>query len=234
MARAPRRMAASPSVLPMVRDGAHRSQVYAGCACYGAPPHHEAELEESHILKRETTSSGAQSSRPCRRARAAAFLHLSGAPGGSSVVLVDALTPLVPLLRLDRQRRDRARLEPLERDRLAGLLAIAVGTVLETGERFVDLGDQLALAIAGAQLDRPVGLGWGPVGEVGMILILILKMLQRLLRFLQDILFPVEQLLAEVLPLPLVHEGLLVGRPVVLVRRTGMPVLDGGALLLVV
>src|SRR5262249_39519908 len=84
-------------------------------------------------------------SRPCRRAHAAAPLRLSGVPGGSSVVLVDALTPLVPLLRLDRQRRDRARLEPLERDRLAGLLAIAVGTVLETGERFVDLGDQLAL-----------------------------------------------------------------------------------------
>src|SRR5262245_7888786 len=30
----------------MVRDGAHRSQVYAGCACYGAPPHHEAERVE--------------------------------------------------------------------------------------------------------------------------------------------------------------------------------------------
>ena len=29
----------------MVRDGAHRSQVYAGCACYGAPPHHEVERE---------------------------------------------------------------------------------------------------------------------------------------------------------------------------------------------
>jgi hypothetical protein len=30
----------------MVRDGAHRSQVYAGCACDGAPPHHEPSVLE--------------------------------------------------------------------------------------------------------------------------------------------------------------------------------------------
>ena len=35
------------------------------------------------------------------------------------------------LLRLDRERRDRARLQPLQRDRLAGLLAIAVGAVVD-------------------------------------------------------------------------------------------------------
>ena len=72
-------------------------------------------------------------------------------------VAIDALAPLVALLRLDRQRGDRPRLEPLERDRLLGLLAIAVGPVVETGERGVDLGDQLALAVAGAQLDRAAG-----------------------------------------------------------------------------
>src|SRR5215470_5406198 len=37
----------------MVRDGARRSQVYAGCACYGAPPHHEAERVGSLTLRRE-------------------------------------------------------------------------------------------------------------------------------------------------------------------------------------
>src|SRR5262249_4325417 len=36
----------------MVRDGAHRSQVYAGCACYGAPPHNEAERVEL-VLNRQ-------------------------------------------------------------------------------------------------------------------------------------------------------------------------------------
>jgi len=42
---------------------------------------------------------------------------------------------------------------PLERDRLAGLLAIAVGVVVDALQRGVDLGDQLALAVAGAQFD---------------------------------------------------------------------------------
>jgi hypothetical protein len=70
----------------------------------------------------------------------------------------------VTLLRLDRERGDGARLEPLERNRLAGLLAIAVAAVLEAGERRVDLGDQLALAVAGAQLDRAIGLRGRAVG----------------------------------------------------------------------
>jgi len=43
-------MAASFELAAMVRDGAHRSQVYAGCACYGAPPHHEAEAVGSLTL----------------------------------------------------------------------------------------------------------------------------------------------------------------------------------------
>ena len=99
------------------------------------------------------------------------------------------------LLRLDRQRRDRAGFEALERDRLAGLLAIAVGAVVDALQRGVDLGDQLALAVAGAQLDGPVGLRRGAVGKIGMVLVLVLQMLQRLLGLFQDVLAPVEQLL---------------------------------------
>ena len=94
------------------------------------------------------------------------------------------------LLRLDRERGDRARFEPLERDRLAGLLAIAVGAVIEAGERRIDLGDQLALAVAGAQLDGSIGFGGRAVGKVGMILVLGLEMRQRLLRLFQDLLLP--------------------------------------------
>ena len=48
-----------------------------------------------------------------------------------SVVPIDFLATLVPLLRLDRQGRDRAGVEALERDRFAGFLAIAVGAVVE-------------------------------------------------------------------------------------------------------
>src|SRR5947207_1399193 len=86
---------------------------------------------------------------------------------------------LVALLRLDRERRDRARLQPLQRDRLAGLLAIAVGVVLDALQRRVDLGDQLALAVAGAQFNGAVGLGGGAVGEVGVIDVFFLQGLQR-------------------------------------------------------
>ncbi len=67
-----------------------------------------------------------------------------------SVLAVDALAPLVALLRLDRKRGDRARFEPLQGDRLAGFLAIAVGALTEALQRGIDLGDQLALTIAGA------------------------------------------------------------------------------------
>src|SRR3954467_5960732 len=66
-------------------------------------------------------------------------------------VAIDLFAFLVALLRLHRKRRDGTGLEPLQRDRLAGVLAIAVGVVLDTLERGVDLGDQLALAVAGTE-----------------------------------------------------------------------------------
>src|SRR5512146_2251814 len=43
-----------------------------------------------------------------------------------SVVAIDALAPLVPLLCLDRQGGDRPRLETAQRDRFTGLLAITI------------------------------------------------------------------------------------------------------------
>ena len=57
-------------------------------------------------------------------------------------------------------------------------------------ERGVDLGDQLALAVAGAQLDRAVGFRGGAVGQIGMVFVLLLQMLQGLLGFLEDVLLP--------------------------------------------
>src|SRR5262245_63929389 len=49
-----------------------------------------------------------------------------------------------------------------------------------------------------------------------MILVLGLQVGQCLLGLLQDLLLPVEQLLAKIFALPLVHERLFVGRPVAL------------------
>src|SRR5262249_19101372 len=125
-----------------------------------------------------------------------------------SIVAIDALAALMTFLRLDRQRRDRTGLETAQRDGLAGLLAIAVGAVVDPRERGLDLGDQLALAIARPQLDRTIGLRGGPVCEVGMILVLGLEMRQRLLGLLEDVLLPRQQLLAKVVALAFVHERL--------------------------
>jgi hypothetical protein len=47
------------------------------------------------------------------------------------LVPIHLLPLLVPLLRLDRERGDGTGFEPLQRDRLAGFLAIAVGVVLD-------------------------------------------------------------------------------------------------------
>src|ERR1700704_4586300 len=71
-----------------------------------------------------------------------------GSPGGL-IVAVRALHALVALLRLDGKGRDRTGFEPTQADRLGRLLAITVSTVFDSFQRFVDLGDQLALAVAG-------------------------------------------------------------------------------------
>src|ERR1700760_4242829 len=103
-----------------------------------------------------------------------------------SVVAVDALAPLVPFLRLDRQGRDRPRLEPAQRDRFARLLAVAVGAVVDPRQRLVDLGDQLALSVTGAQLNCTVRFRRRTVGEIRVVLILFLEMQKRLLRLFEN------------------------------------------------
>src|SRR5688572_76752 len=73
-------------------------------------------------------------------------------------VAIDPLAAFVALLRLDGERGDRPGVETLQVDRLARLLAIAVGAVLDSLQGRVDLADQLALAVAGAELDGAIGL----------------------------------------------------------------------------
>ena len=102
------------------------------------------------------------------RAAARGAASGGGAPGGgpparcraeqsgcSAVAVVAiavlALAALAALLGLDRQGGHRPGLQPLDADLFAGLQAVAVGAVLDALERFVDLADQLALAVAGAQ-----------------------------------------------------------------------------------
>src|SRR5215216_6494080 len=134
-----------------------------------------------------------------------------------SVVAMDPLVLLVPLLRLDRHRRNRAGFEAAQRDRLAGDLAIAIGAVVDARDSGIDLGDELALAVARPELDRAVGLGGGTIGEVRVVLALGLKGDQSVLGFAKDLVLPIGQLAPIVLPLPLVHERLFVAWAVSLV-----------------
>jgi len=75
-----------------------------------------------------------------------------------SIVAMRAFHALVALLRLEAERGDGARFEATDADRLVRLLAIAVAPVLDAQQRRVDLGDELALAIARPELDRALGL----------------------------------------------------------------------------
>src|SRR5690606_4702569 len=86
-----------------------------------------------------------------------------------SVVAVNAFLALVALLRLERQGGDRPGLEPLQGDRRPRVLAITVGACLDAAERRVELGHDLAVAVAGAQFDRAVGFLAGAIGEIGQI-----------------------------------------------------------------
>jgi hypothetical protein len=100
----------------------------------------------------------------------------------------------------------RPSVEPAQTDRLVGLLAITVAAIGDTRQRGIDLGDQLALAVARPQLDRALGLQRGTVGDVGFEQALFLEMLQGLARFRQEFGPPAQQLLAEILELAGVHE----------------------------
>src|SRR6201987_5406667 len=73
---------------------------------------------------------------------------------GPSVVAVSAFHPLVPLLGFDAEGGDGPGFETADADRFFRLFAINVGAVINPMERRFDLGDQLALARAGAQFDR--------------------------------------------------------------------------------
>src|SRR3984893_14690874 len=146
--------------------------------------------------------------------------------GHTLLVAINLFAFFVALLRLHRQRRDRAGFQPLQRDRLAGLLAIAVGVVVDALQRRVDLGDQLALPVAGAQFDGAVGLGRCTVGEIGMIDVLFLQGLQGDPRFAQDLVLPSQKLGTKIIALAIIHERLFFGGSIAFQLFQVQPVCD--------
>src|SRR4051812_31244430 len=118
------------------------------------------------------------------------------------------------LLRLERHRRDWPSLEPRQRDRLAGHFAITIFALVKTADRAIDLGDQLALAIAGAKLDRPIGLARRAVGNVGLAQGIDLELRHGLARFLDDRFLPRLQLAQKIGPMFRAHEFLAFRRTI--------------------
>ena len=82
-------------------------------------------------------------------------------------------------LGFNRQGGDRAGVEPLERNLLARLFAIAIGAIVDAADGGVDLGDQLALPVAGAQLNGAIRLRGGAICDIGVVLVFVLQGGQR-------------------------------------------------------
>src|SRR5262245_36679803 len=108
--------------------------------------------------------------------RAGELWTSSGSPQPSSpsavtVVPVTVLlfTALPAFLRFDGQRGDRASLEALHPDLLAGFVAVTVAAILDTLECFVDLADQFALAVAGAQFQAELRFLGGTIVRIGEV-----------------------------------------------------------------
>src|SRR5439155_25487581 len=82
-------------------------------------------------------------------------------------------------------------------------------------ERGVDLGNQLALAIAGTQFDRPFGLQRGPVGQIRLQQALFLEVPQGARRIGKEFGAPSQQLLPEILGLERVHKLFVVAGTII-------------------
>src|SRR3546814_892220 len=66
-------------------------------------------------------------------------------------------------------------------------------------------------SVAGAQFQGPVGFDRGAVGDIRLLRGVFLQMLQGLVRFPQNVVFPGQQLAAEIFLHARVHEGFTLG-----------------------
>src|SRR4051812_7366473 len=87
-------------------------------------------------------------------------------------VAVELLHALSTFLRLDRERGHRSREQARDADRLAGLLAVAIGAVVDHAKGFFDLLEKLAFPVARAQLERVFLLERSAIGGIGRDLVL--------------------------------------------------------------
>ena len=129
-------------------------------------------------------------------------------------------------LSLKRHRRDRPGLKASQRNRLASDFAIAIFAIVETTYRGIDLGDQLALPVAGAKFDRPVGLARGAVGNIRFAQRVDLELRHGRATFFDNRFFPVAELAEEISPLLDAHELFFVSGTII-VRKQNLIELSG-------
>src|SRR5581483_450604 len=129
-----------------------------------------------------------------------------GRKSGRSAGETLALARLLRRLATDAQRGHRTRPQPLDSDLIPAFLAQAVAAALDAREGFVDLAQQLALAIAHPEQEGTVGFERGAIGGVGAGLLgLGVERTKRSLGFLQNLALAVLEQAAEKIKLPLPH-----------------------------
>ena len=100
-------------------------------------------------------------------------------------------------LSFEAQGRDRARIKPLQADRLPCLLAIAIGSIVETHECRINFIDELALTVASTEVKGAPRLRTRPIRNIGMLRRFLVQLLQCLFCRAQDLCSPSEELSTE-------------------------------------
>ena len=111
----------------------------------------------------------------------------------------------------------------MQADRLPGLLAIAVGPIVEARQCCIDLGNQLPLTITRAEFHPALGLRARSIRKVGMLRRFLVQVSPRLLRRAKDFIPPSDEFTTEICALTVAHEGLVVGRTVLLANLLPRP-----------
>jgi hypothetical protein len=105
------------------------------------------------------------------------------------------------LLRFDRHGGNGAGFQAAERNRLSAFLAIAIGAVFDSLKRLINLVDQFARPIPGAEFKCPVRFNRSAICEIRLSNATFGKGGKRLTRFPYKVLPPSEKLLPEIFQL---------------------------------
>ncbi len=119
------------------------------------------------------------------------------------------------LLRFQAHSGIGTRVQTFERDWLSRHFAVPIFPLINSADRCVDFGNQLALTISGAQLQSPIRFFAGPICNIGNITGIVLQPFDRIAAFSEQILLPVQKFTTEILKLPIIHERLIFGRTVI-------------------